>query len=152
MSNELVVAVLNQLLAAEHRNLIRRLGESNPFVTWPAAEDRAVVERLLADTRHHQQALAGLILKLRGSPAPATYPTELGGVHYLNLSYLMPQVIAGVRELVRVYEGASGTGHPEADVLISRILGDHTRHLSELERMHANLAGRPVTVGAAAAR
>ena len=64
----------------------------------------------------------------------------VGGVHYLNLSYLMPQVIAGLRSLIQLYEKLGPTGSAEADGLVSRLLSDHKRHLAELEKMHSNLA------------
>jgi hypothetical protein len=140
MANEQSITKLNTLLAAEYGCLVHRLGECTPFVTWPAAEDRTVVQQMLADAKRHQHDLINLILKLRGSPVPPAYPTYVGGVHYLNLSYLVPQVIAGLRGLVQLYERISPTGHPESDALASRILSDHKRHLAELERLHSNLA------------
>lgn len=140
MANDTTIAKLNTLLAAEYGSLLHRLSECNPFVTWPAADDRAMIQRMLADARAHRHDLANLILKLRGSPVASTYPTSVGGVHYLNLSYLMPQVIAGLRGLIQQYERLGPTGNSEADALVSRLLSDHKRHLAELEKMHSNLA------------
>ncbi len=134
------VDILNRLLEAESGSLIHRLGESNPFVNTPAAGDYAIVERMLADVRRHGHELVEMILSLRGAPVPPRYATALGGVHYLNLSFLMPQVIANVRQLVKTYGSAGATGSPQADALIARILADHNRHLAELEKLHANLA------------
>lgn len=134
------VDTLNRLLDAESSSLVHRLGESNPFVTWPAAADRAIVERIVADVRRHQQELVDMIISLRGAPVPPRYATAMGGVHYLKLSFLMPQVIASERQLVQAYESAGSTGRPQADALIARILTDHKRHLAELEKLHANLA------------
>lgn len=137
---EPAIETLNRLLDAEYGNLVHRLGESSPFVTWPAAADRAVVEKIVGDVRRHQHELVEMILALRGAPVPPRYPTSMGGVHYLKLSFLIPQVIAGMRQLVKLYESAGSTGRPQADALIARILTDHKRHLAELERLHANLA------------
>lgn len=136
---ERAVQTLNRLLTAEYGNLVQRLAEADPFVTGQSSEDRAEVQRMLADIKRHQQELIQMILRLRGSPVPPTYPTDMGGVHYLKLSYLMPQVIAGVRELVRTYEQAGTTGDREADGLVARILADHQRHLAGLQRLHSNL-------------
>lgn len=134
------IDTLNRLLDAEYSSLVHRLGESNPFVTWPAAADRAVVEKIVADVRRHQHELVEMILSLRGAPVPLRYPTALSGMHYLKLSFLMPQVLASMRELVKTYESAGSTGRPQADALIARILADHKRYLAELEKLHANLA------------
>ncbi len=136
---ERALDTLNRLLEAEHGNLIQRLAEAGPFVNWGAAEDKALIQRMIAAVRRHQGELADMILKLRGSPPPLTYPTDLGGVNFLKLSFLIPRVIAGVRELVRTYESSGTTGHPDADALIARILDDHRGHLAALERRHANL-------------
>ena len=134
------VDTLNRLLAAESGSLIHRLGESNPFVNTPAASDYGIVEKMLADVKRHRHELVEVILSLRGAPVPPRYATDLGGVHYLKLSFLMPQVIANVRQLVKAYESAGPTGRPQADALIARILADHKRHLAELEKLHANIA------------
>lgn len=136
---ERAAQTLNRLLAAEYGNLVQRLAEADPFVTWPAAEDRAEVRRMCDDSKRHQGELIQAIIRLRGAPVPPTYATSVGGVHYLKLSFLMPQVIAGVRDLVRTYEQAGTTGDREADGLVARILADHQRHLAGLQRLHSNL-------------
>ncbi len=140
MANDQTITKLNSLLKAEYGCLVHRLGECTPFVTWPAADDRAVIQQMLVDAKAHQHELIKLILTLRGSPVPPSYPTSVGGLHYLNLSYLMPQVIAGLRGLVQLYELGGPTGHRESDALASRLLSDHKRYLAELEHMHSNLA------------
>lgn len=137
---EIAVDILNELLDAENGNLIHRLGESNPYISRSAAVDHAVVKKMRADVDRHRRELVEMILSLRGAPAAPTYPTPLGGVHYLKLSFLMPQVIASIRELVKTYESVGSTGRPQADALIARILADHKRHLAELERRHAAIA------------
>ncbi|MBE7506426.1 MAG: hypothetical protein HS101_09095 [Planctomycetia bacterium] len=136
---ERAVQTLNRLLAAEYGNLVQRLDEADPFVTWPAAEDRAEVRRMFDDSKQHQRELIQAIIRLRGAPVPPTYPTSVGGVHYLKLSFLMPQVVAGVRDLVKTYEQAGTTGDREADDLVARILADHQRNLASLQRLHSNL-------------
>jgi hypothetical protein len=123
---------------AEHGSLIQRLAEAEAHVSWPAAGDHLIVEQMLKETKDHQQSLANMILDLRGAIRPPYYPTELGEVHYLELSFLMPRVIANVRKLVTLYESA-GVRNSDAAVLVNRILGDHRRHLEQLDRIHSNL-------------
>ena len=136
---DLAVDILNRLLIAEYGSLIHRLAEASPYVSWRSTEHHAAIQRMLADVKRHQHELAGMIVRLRGAPAPRTYPTSVGGVHYLKLSYLMPQVIAGARDLVQLYEQAGTTGDGDADALIARNLEDHRRHLRELEQIYAGL-------------
>jgi hypothetical protein len=135
------IATLNALLAAEYGSLVHRLAEASAHVTWPAAGDHQIVVQMLRETQAHQAALAGAIIALRGSPRPPTYATSVGGLHYLKLSYLMPQVIAGVRGLVRLHESARLADAQAAEV-VRRNLEDHRRHMAELERLHTNLARR----------
>lgn len=133
------VNVLDDLLAAERASLLQRLGESGPFVSWSATEDHALVRQMLADEHEHVRDLVEGILKLRGSPSPAVVPTDTGGVHYLQLAFLMPQVIADKRRLVKKYESAPPPDDRLAEALVSRILQTHRRHLAELEKLHVNL-------------
>jgi hypothetical protein len=149
MADDAIIARLNRLLEAEYGNLIQRLGECNPLVTWPAADDRRLVDRMLADAKSHQRDLVHTILRLKGAPIPPTFPTALGGVHYLQLSHLMPQVISDIRRLITLYETPSGCGNLDVDSILSRILADHRRHQVELERLHSNLgSGRQNPVAA----
>ena len=138
--NKTAVDKLNRLLAAEYASLVHRLAEADPYVAWTSADDRALVERMAADEKAHIQALSDLIFDLRGAPVPPSYPTEVSGIHYLQLDYLMPQIIAGKRRLVAAYEAAGATGDARADGLVRRHLADHQRHLSELLKLHSNLA------------
>lgn len=137
MNHQADIDTLNALLAAEYGSLVHRLAEAGTHVTWPAAGDHQIVQQMLRETQAHQAALAESILRLRGSPRPPTYPTSVGGVHYLKLSFLMPQVIANVRNIVRLYESARVVDKAAAQV-VRRHLDDHRRHLAELERIHAN--------------
>lgn len=133
MSDAQTIDLLNRLLEAESTSILARLGDAEPFVGWPATADRVRVERVIADSETHRGDLARAILDLRGCPVTPRCPLAFGGVNFLSLSHLMPDVVSGIRGLVRLYE-ASHTGHGEVDALIARILQDHRRHLVEMER------------------
>ncbi len=134
------VDMLNDLLGAEFVSLIPRLGEASPFVTWPATEDQALIRRMLADAQTHQRELTKLILKLRGSPNPPRYDADTGGLHYVKLSHLMPEVIESVRRLVAAYGSAGATGSTDADTLIAQHLKTYQQHLAHLEKPHTGSA------------
>jgi len=138
------VDTLNDLLEEECRSLIPRLGEAAPFVTLQAADDQALIRRMLADAQTHQRELTQLILSLRGAPNPPRYDAETGGLHYVKLSYLIPEVIDSVRRLIAAYESAGPTGSTEADALIARHLKAYQQHLAHLEKLHTGGAATPV--------
>ena len=135
MSDEQTIEILNRLLQAEYANLIPRLGEGEPFVGLPAVQGRAVLARLVADGEVHQRDLAELILRLHGAPISPRRSMASGNIHYIDLTHLLPDIVAAVRELVETYESAGNLGHAEAIALIARSLADHQRNLAELENL-----------------
>lgn len=141
MNDQRDIEALNRLFKAEQGSLIQRLAEAGSHVSWPAAGDHLIVQQMLKETKDHQQSVARMIGDLRGALQPPYYPTDLGEVHYLELSFLMPRVITNVRNLVKLYESA-GVRNSDAASLVNRILGDHRRHLEQLERIHSNLKRR----------
>lgn len=143
MPDQSSIDILNRLLAAEYESLVPRLAQADPFVSMPAAGDRAMLVRMAADSRAHERGLIELIIRLRGAPVPRRFAMQSGGVHYVGLSHLIPALIEDLRRLVAAYESVGTSGVAEADALIGRFLDEHRRHLSILETMHGNLAPSP---------
>lgn len=134
------VSILKRLLHAEHSSLVNRLREAGPFVSQATAKERLIVDQMLADETNHERGLANAIIELRGTPDPGPLPTELGGMHFLTLSFLMPQIIASKEALIRAYESAGSTGIPQIDEFKNRCLEDHRRHLQDLRHIHGGMA------------
>jgi len=137
MANERAIEILNKLLDAEHLSFIQRLSEACPFVSGPEASQWAMVGEMVAAAEARQRELTQLILKLRGSPVPPRRAADTTSIHYVKLSFLMPKIIAAVRELVQLYTSAGRTGNADADSLVGRSLADHKRFLAEIERSQA---------------
>ncbi|MBX3396201.1 MAG: hypothetical protein KF841_12630 [Phycisphaerae bacterium] len=136
MANDQSVNVLNRLLLAEYESVISRLEQVDPYVSMLTADDRSQISRLLRDAQQHRRELSEMILNLRGAPIPPRYSTVTGGMHYVRLSHLMPEVLADLRRLISVYESAAGTsGNRDADALISTIQQNYRRNLSALEKL-----------------
>jgi hypothetical protein len=134
------VTILNRMLRVEYGSLLCRLTDANPYITWNSAQDALLVGQMCADESQALGELVTAILDLRGAPVPRNYPISTGGVHFLSLDFLMPQVIASKKALVAAYESAPPTGIPFADALKARILDQHRRHLAALQRLHSDLA------------
>ncbi len=134
------VSILNGLLHAEHSSLVNQLREAGPFVSQATAKERLVVDQMLADETSHERGLVELIVWLRGTPNLGPVPTEVGSLHYLTLSFLMPRITASKEALIRAYESAGSTGIPRVDQFKNRCLDDHRRHLQDLRRIHGGMA------------
>ncbi len=140
MSDPQPVDQLNALLAAEYAGLLPRLREADPYISWPAAADRLLIEKLLADVAAHEHELIVLIYKLRGAPISRRYDAKTASLHYLRFDYLMPEILQSLRELIRAYESVGPTGHAEADALVARHLEGCKRHLQALGPKHGRQA------------
>ena len=129
------------MAASEHRLSFER----------PIYELEARLEKLNAKTeptpeirnevRHLRRELVELILQLRGSPVTPRRSTTSSDMHYVELSHLLPRLVANVGGLVETYEAAGVCGNAEADALLARILADHRCHLAELEELQATASG-----------
>jgi len=138
------VSILKSLLHAEHSSLVNSLREAGPFVSQATARERQLVDRMLADETDHERGLAEMIISLRGTPDVGTVPIEVGGLNYLTLSFLLPQIIASKTNLIRTYESAGATGIPHVDGMKNRFLDDHCRHLRDLQRLHGGMIATAV--------
>ncbi len=137
MTHASLIDVLNDLLAAEQASLIHRLGEARPYVDEAAAGDWAAVEQLIADEAAHERDLAAMIQRLGGAPSPSNAATETGGLHYVALRHLMPDVRADLQALIAAYEAATGTGDANGDALITRNLTIYRRHQAAIHTVRA---------------
>ena len=131
----ITIDLLNTLLAAEARSMVRRLGESQPFIGQGPIEQTEIVPQLLAEHSAITEAITEEILRLRGCPAPSLPDASSAGLHYLDLQYLLPQVIESEKQTVRVYESViarledAGLTAPLAQDLLNR----HQQRIARLE-------------------
>lgn len=142
MSDEDVIGLLNDLLELESRSLVTRLGEARPFVGWAAAEDGPILQQMVDQEADHQRRLAEAIEALDGVPRPARNDTLSAGLHYLNVQYLLPQIVEEKQRLIQAYRQAADntpTDGPAA-VVVANILARHQGHLERLQQMTQRLA------------
>ena len=128
------VDILDELLAAESRSLIRHLGSLNVFISWASADDAEAVQAMVVEDAQHADLLTKTILELNGNPSPLGYDPAAAGMHYLELHTLLPQVVAGEELLVARYEDSVGTvaDEPAAAEVVARLLA---RHRSRADRL-----------------
>jgi bacterioferritin (cytochrome b1) len=137
MSDEDVIGLLNDLLELESCSLVARLGEAYPFMGRSAAEHGAVFQQMVEQEADHQRRLVGAIEALDGVPRPARGDTLSAGLHYLNLEYLLPQIVEEKQRLIAAYRRSADeipTDGPAAAV-VADILARHQAHLERLQQM-----------------
>ncbi len=134
MTDEAVVAVLNALLAVEQQAVAPRLFESDVFVSGASVDKVRLAERLVAQSRSNQSALAGLILELGGEPGPRCGNTMSGDLHYLEVHAVLPRVIADYGRLLDKYRLAAArvSGDSASASLVSRLTAVHEQELQSL--------------------
>ena len=133
------LAALNELLQTESASLLARLAEAAPFVPADSADVYAVVQRMVRQTGEHLAWLGRTIHELGGAVAPRRPATNTGELHYLEISYLLPQLVDDCRRLNQAYQDGSGQvgATPAAAEVVGRILTRHTENLAALEQLVA---------------
>ncbi len=144
MTDEAVVSVLNALLAAEQQAIAPRLFESGVFVSGASIAEVRLAERLVAQSRSNQSALAGLILELGGEPGPRCGNTMSADLHYLEVRSVLPRVITDYRRLLDKYRLAHArvSGDSASAALVSRLTAVHEHELQSLTAV-AGAAPKP---------
>jgi hypothetical protein len=139
------IAVLNELLAAEQQNLAPRLFESTLFVSRLDVEAYDVVRAMAQACREHCAALTELILDLGGQPAPRIGDVTTADLHFLELHYVLPRLIADQRFLEHKYAIAAPrlAADPGVAALVSRVLDRHRRDLGRIQSLDARTTSEP---------
>lgn len=136
------VRALNRLLQAEYASVLRRLGESTPFISWASADESQALADMIQQESEHIERLISAILDLRGVPAPRRVDTSSAEIHYCELHSLIPRILADKQHLIGCYEQALADlkGSPAASVA-GRILTRHRQHLEALQSLFSGATG-----------
>lgn len=137
MTNPQTIAALNRLLDAETSSLAWRLGDAKPFVQASTAANWALVQEMIASGEARQRRLAELVVAADGVPSPPRRSVETAALHYLDLAFLMPSLLADQKRLVAAYESVGATGWAPADAAIAAGLAEQRRHLERLQALEA---------------
>jgi len=147
---------LVRLLGVLEPSLLMYLSDSG---IWSYPGDEAI-KLALADVVGDQRNLierAGVVLEERDVSTPrVAYPLAFTAGHDLDLRYLLPRVIEGLRRQLPALEqiAATATADATAAGLAREALAATGRHIGILEelqvRLRAGLSGRPAGTGAPA--
>ena len=137
MRNEAAIDLLNDLLQQEERSLLPRLRESTVFVSWASAGEHVVVERMIDEANEHRGWLVAAIIRLGGEPLPGLADIRSASIHFLELDFVLPQVVESHRGLLSVYEAAASEAslNPVTSEVVSRIIERHRKHGEQLDEL-----------------
>ena len=142
MDHQTIIEILNELLERESRSILPRLGDNGVFVSWASAEERQIVAGMIAEQQEHRAWLVEAIHDLGGAPQPVSGDIHAAGLHYLDLSYILPTVLDDARSALSLYEAAAtriGDNALAAEV-VGRIIARHRRHVETLDKLSTRAA------------
>jgi hypothetical protein len=142
MSHTVLASTLQRLCHAEQTSLISRLAESVVFVSWASADDADLLRRMVAEEHEHVVWMVELLDTIGESLTPFRPDAQSTSLHFLELHFLMPQVLAIKEQMIAEYSRSAGgvSYHPEAGDLIRRITARHDSHLSLLKQMSTSVS------------
>jgi hypothetical protein len=128
---------LNELLIEQGRSLLQYVGESWPWVPGNDDEEKAVIDRLVAEQRETVAHLAALLDERGHLIDPGAYPTDYTSLHYVALDYLLGRLVAQQQELAGDARAAlqDAQGDEEVEMLLTGAAAQADRHLEELRKL-----------------
>ncbi|MCK4659695.1 MAG: hypothetical protein KAV82_09270 [Phycisphaerae bacterium] len=140
MTDQHVLDILNDLLAAIEKSPQVRLTEAGTFVSSAGTKECIAVEGILEEERQLAAELAGLLIELGGSPAPSpgSPVVNIACFHYLDVHFMLPEFLCAKQKLVAACESVLEhlADSPEAHQLITRIAMVYRDHIARLQPLN----------------
>lgn len=129
-----IVAILNQLVRLEQAGAALRLMESWVFVSPMSVDALTAVQRLAEAAELNTAELSGLILDLGGAPAHRAADPRSADLHFQEVAFVLPRLIAEQKVLLGKYALAAErlTGDSRASALVAQLADRHRETISEL--------------------
>ena len=126
-----IIAVLNELLAAEQRSVALRFSESILFVSPLHARNNLLIQEIAKQNREHVGWLTETVLELGSSPGIPVGDINSGDLHFCDLNSVAERLVADLRYLARLYEMAAQhvSADPAAADVVARIRARHRNNL-----------------------
>lgn len=126
-----VIAILNELLAAEQRSVALRFSESILFVSPLHARNDLLIQEIAKQNREHAGWLTETVLELGSAPGIPVGDINSGDLHFCDLRMVAERLVSDLRHLARLYEMAAQhvSADPVAAEVVARILARHINNL-----------------------
>ena len=147
MTDQRVLDILNELLAATEKSPHACLAEAGVFFSSTGTQEYEALQRIGEEEQRYTAELADLLLELGGSPALGTPDFQTAHLHFLDLNFVLTEVLRSKERLLAAGESALGQlpGSTPAYQLVCRITAAHREHIALLKRLVAR--PRPPAVG-----
>ncbi len=136
------IDIVQELLAAEQASIALRLAESTVFVSPVSAPDSAALGRIADEINEHSAWLADLLTRAGRSPGPRFSDLSTADLHFQEISFALPRLIADLTRLAQLCERAAtgvATDQTVAPV-VARMTQRHRKHLETLEALSGSAA------------
>lgn len=137
MATPSIIGVLRELLAAEQKSIAPRLMESTVFVSQLSVHEFEALRRAAKSTRENERQLTELIVSFGGSPGPRAADVMTADLHFLEVHFVVPKLLADRETLVRKYTvgAAQLAREPKALAVVVAILERHKVEFAEFGRV-----------------
>lgn len=143
MANSLHSLELNQLVVDMGRSLLQYVDESWPWTAQESAARRQTLAELATRQRDHVAEIVEL-LNQRGSEVVfGTYPVTYTDLHYVELDYLISQLIENETALIGQIEATATLCEQDAELvaLLDRVASGERAVLNELKSLATDTVG-----------
>jgi len=149
MTDQHVLEILNDLLAAMEKSPYARLGETGAFVSTVGTEEYDVVRRVLQEEKQYAAELADLLIELGGVPVAFGAPDfQAGCLHFLEAPFLLREVLRWKQPVLAKCESALEElcTSARAYLLVSKIAAAHRDHIVLLGEIIARTGSSKVEI------
>lgn len=141
MSNAIVPAILNRVLATLNRSFAMYISYAMPYFSQRDDAARSVFENMVADQKNYVQKLGEMVVEKHGRADMGDFPMAYTDCHDLSLDYLIREMARLHQIDLRVFEQAerdlSAARDPAALALVQEILGNARGHMENLRQLVA---------------
>lgn len=143
MAESLYALELNQLVVDIGRSLLQFVDETWPWTARGAAERRNRIAELAQRQREHVAEIVELLYERDAEVLFGTYPVTYTDLHYVELDYLMSQLVDNQTSLLGEIEATAKLCSSDSEVvaLLDRIASGERAILNELKSLATDTIG-----------
>lgn len=137
MTDQRVLDILNDVLTAMEKSPCARLADTGVSILSAGTEECDMVHRILEQEGRYAGELAELLIELGGTPAFGVPDAQTARFHYLDLHFLLTQVLRSKEQLLAVCESALEQlpASTRASQLVAEVAAAHRQHIASVQQL-----------------